>query len=237
MEENQRDISAEELAASMAFLAHKRQQKAAQVAHHRERKRDAHLYQPEADEKVLAVDQVIKGHTQYEAWRMRAMGYSILEIADELKRSEAYVRNILSKAALAEREGTEEFIGIHRQVELKRTEIMLKHYMPLSLMDSITLQRIRAGEPVEVDSLEYPLRSAFMVLEIIKLRAKLMGLYPKDNVQPAQDPADLVSWLHTQLEFIQGMAVQAPKDVLSLELETDTNIDKANGTNGTGKTD
>jgi hypothetical protein len=87
-------------------------------------------------------------------------------------------------------------------------------------MDSVSIKRIRCGEPIEEQSLEHPLHCAAFCLAALKFQAELLGLR---NLEPARiagtGAEEVLSWLRTQTEFIKQVVREAPRDVVVLPTE------------------
>jgi len=169
------------------------------------------------EQKNLNMEQVVS--VEYEAWRLRTMGFKVYEIAAKLDASETQVNVWLQDAMVAIRGATKGLVDLDKELELSRTEELLKHYMPLAVMDHVMIERIRQGEAVPQEDFEIPQRNAWIVIELIKLRCKIKGLITTQteiNMMPA---VDVFGWLRTQHEFIKDAAKNAPKDVLTLECD------------------
>jgi hypothetical protein len=173
-------------------------------------------------EKALNMEQVVTW--EYEAWRLKTMGLKVHEIAHELKTTQTQVTVWLQDAMAQIRAVTKGLIDLDREIELSRTEELLKHHMPLALMAKVMIEKIRKGEPVCVEDFEQPQRHAWIVIELIKLRCKILGLVMPQTEQSMMPAMDVFGWLRTQHEFIKSAVKDAPRDVLTLE--TDEPIDK-----------
>jgi hypothetical protein len=100
------------------------------------------------------------GHSVYEI--SRSTGLAVEKVNELLER---YHRSIKSEG-----------IELHRQLALSRIEALLKVYLPQALLDSITIERIRAGEPVAEEDVEHPLRCAAFCLAALKFIGELLNL-------------------------------------------------------------
>lgn len=160
---------------------------------------------------------------EFEAWRLRTGGYKVYEIAEQLQATTSQVTVWLQDALAQVRSGTKDLIDLDRELELSRTEELLKHYMPLAVFDSVTFERMQRGEPISVEDFEAPQKAAWIVIELIKLRCKVLGITISEQERGMMPAVEVIGWLRTQHEFIKNAAQDAPRDVLSLE--TDQPID------------
>jgi hypothetical protein len=168
-------------------------------------------------QKALNLEQVT--HLEYEAWKYRVMGKTVWEIASIMQTTSTQVHVWLQDALAQVRSKTQDWIELDRELELSRTEELLQHYMPLAVCDRVVVERIQQGEPVGLDDVEQPQRCAYIVMELIKLRAKLKGLVISEAERTLLPAVDVVGWLRTHHEFIRAAAQEAPKDVLTLECD------------------
>jgi hypothetical protein len=159
-------------------------------------------------------------HLEYQAWKLRVMGTPVYKIAEELKTTPTQVFIWLNDAVKECHSKTAQLIELDREIELARTETLLERYMPLALVDDVTIKRIQRGEAVEVKEIEQPQRCAYIVMELIKMRARIKGLDMPSSSNLVVAPAiDVSNWLRTQHEFIRDAAKAAPADVLTLEID------------------
>src|SRR5258708_39799603 len=101
-----------------------------------------------------------------------------------------------------------------------RVDALLKVYLPIALMNSISIERIRCGQPIEEQSLEHPLHCAAFCLAALKFQAELLGLRVAEPARIAGTGVEeVLSWLRTQTEFIERVAREAPRDVVDLPTE------------------
>jgi hypothetical protein len=157
-------------------------------------------------------------HLEYQAWMHRTMGKSVRQIADLMQTTVAQVNEWLRDAMLQIKAKTAEFIELDREIELARTETLLEHYMPMALHDAVVIERIQQGEPIGIEDTEQPQKCAYLVMELIKLRAKLKGLViTQADLSALGASVDVIGWLRTHHEFIRDAAQAAPRDVLTLE--------------------
>jgi hypothetical protein len=168
-------------------------------------------------QKDLNLEQV--SHLEYEAWKLRVMGKPVWEIASIMQTTSTQVHVWLQDALAQVRAKTQDWVELDRELELSRTEELLQHYMPLAVCDRVVVERIQQGEPVGLDDIEQPQRCAYIVMELIKLRAKLKGLVISEAERTLLPAVDVVGWLRTHHEFIRAAAQEAPKDVLTLECD------------------
>jgi hypothetical protein len=94
-------------------------------------------------------------------------------------------------------------LDLHRELEMARAEMLIKRFMA-ALMDSGTIQRIEDGEPVGAGSLDFAMKAALIVLELMKFESKLLGLYASPKLQQNQNPKELLEWLRGRVPFIEG---------------------------------
>lgn len=207
----------------MAFLAHQQSLKAAKRSHLKERVANANQHRAEAKKKVVRINDVWKAEQAYQVWIKRCEGYSPEEIAEEFGLKAYEVSDLLWRTHEEHRKRLGEVIEVYREMEVTRSDMMLKRWMKIMLMDSIVVEKIEQGEPIARDSIEYPIKAAYICLEVMKFRCRLLGLYPADKVEEHQNPADLLAWLQTQVSVVKQVAEGTPKDLLVLE--TETNID------------
>lgn len=216
------DVSDHELEKEAAYLRSKRH-RANAIKKVREKRytRDGiereQLRQDLIEQKHLNIEKVVA--IEYEAWKLRTMGYMVYEIAEQMHTTEAQVRIWLDDAMAHIRGSTKGLIELDKQIELQRTEELVKHHLPLALMNMVKIERIRQGEPMTVDDFELPQQHTWIVIELIKLRCKILGItlsQAEINMMPV---TDVFGWLRTQHEFIRSAVKDAPKDVLTLECD------------------
>jgi hypothetical protein len=140
------------------------------------------------------------GHSVYEISQQTGLG---VEKVSELL--ESYHRSIKPQG-----------IEFHRQLALSRIEALLKFYLPQALLDSVTTERIRAGEPVAEEDVEHPLRCAAFCLAALKFVGELLNLRAVPEPVRGANRLSILDWLATQNEFVRRAAAQAPRDNLEL---------------------
>ena len=74
-------------------------------------------------------------------WDQRVMGFSVYEISQQTGLSLEKVGELLERYHKSTKP---EGIEFHRQLALSRIEALLKVYLPQALLDSVTVERIRA---------------------------------------------------------------------------------------------
>jgi hypothetical protein len=93
-------------------------------------------------------------------------------------------------------------------------------------METITIERIRAGQSVDEESIDHPLRCACLVLSLLRFQFELLGLRVQDVPETDKPGAqELLSWLKTQAEFIEKAVEKTPSDVLELP-QNDWTLDR-----------
>jgi hypothetical protein len=141
------------------------------------------------------------------------MGHSIHEISQQTGLSVEKVGALLERYhKTIKLEGIE----FHRQLALSRLEALLKVYLPQALLDSVTTEQIRAGEPVAEEDVEHPLRCAAFCLAALKFVGELLNLRSVPEPLGAANRLSILDWLATQNEFVRRAAAQAPRDTLEL---------------------
>jgi hypothetical protein len=161
---------------------------------------------------------------EWEAWHQRTLGKPVYKIAQAMGVTIAQINVWLRDAMVQVQSKTQELIELDKELELQRTEALLEQYMPVALMDDVIVQRMRMGEPVSERDIEVPQHCAYVVMELIKLRCKIKGITMSEAQQSMAPVIDVMGWLQTQKEFIAKTVKDAPRDVLTLEVET--NIDE-----------
>jgi hypothetical protein len=152
------------------------------------------------------------------AWDKRVEGFDNSEIAAELglpapKVSELLTEEHRRQTALCSPE-------FFRTLNLARSERLIKTYLPLALMETVTVERIRAGQSVDGESIDHPLRCACLVLSLLRFQSELLGLRAAEVFKTDKvGPEDVLSWLRTQTEFVKQLAREAPPDVVTLPTE------------------
>jgi hypothetical protein len=113
-----------------------------------------------------------------------------------------------------------ERVDFYRDLALARAEALIRVYLQTALRDSITVERLRAGEPVAEEDVDHPLRCACLVLSLLRFQSELLGLRAGEVFKTDKAGAESVlSWLRTQTEFIKQAAREAPRDVVDLLTE------------------
>lgn len=169
------------------------------------------------EQKHLNMEQVVT--FEYEAWRLRTMGYRVYEIAEKMRTSESQVNLWLKDSLAAIQRSTKGLVELDKELELSRTEELIKHYFPLALMSHVMIERMRNGEPVPVEDFDQPQHATWIIIELIKMRCKIKGIVTTQADQSLVPAVDVFGWLRTQHEFIKEAAQDAPKDVLTLECD------------------
>jgi hypothetical protein len=226
--QNQAKISDDDLDAADAYLR-KKQQKAMGPARRRDNgngARDARKALIEA--KGLNPERV--AGLEWEAWHQRTLGKPVYKIAQAMGATIPQVHIWLQDAMKQVMAKTQELIELDKELELQRTETLMERYMRIALMDEVLIQRIRAGEPVTEWDLDVPRNCAYLVIELIKLRCKIKGITMSPGQESMLPVVDVMGWLQTQKEFITKTVKDAPRDVLTLEVET--NIDETSENSG-----
>jgi hypothetical protein len=179
--------------------------------------------------KVLSPEQV--AGLEWEAWHQRTLGKPVYKIAKEMGATVPQVNIWLQDAMNQVIAKTQGLIDLDKEIELERTERLLERYLPVALMDKVVVERIRQGEPVEEEDLEVPQHCSYIVMELIKLRCKIKGITISQAQESMLPVVDVMGWLQTQKAFIQKVVKDAPRDLLTLE--TETNIDETTENFGT----
>jgi hypothetical protein len=223
-------ISDAELDAADNYLQSKQRKARDQIRRHREA--DANgarkMRQQLIEAKGLNPERI--AGLEWEAWHQRTLGKPVYKIAQGMGVTIAQVNVWLRDAMVQVQSKTQELVELDKEIELQRTETLLEQYMPVALMDDVVVERIRAGDPVQERDLEVPQHCAYVVMELIKLRCKIKGI-TMSQAQESMIPAiDVMGWLRTQKEFIAKTVKDAPRDVLTLEVET--NIDETTEDSG-----
>ena len=165
---------------------------------------------------------------EYEAWRLKAMGYKVYEIADRLGATTTQVTVWLQDVLAQIRRSTKDLVDIDKEIELTRTEELLKHHMPLAMMPHVMIEKIRQGEPVAVEDFTLAQDNTWICIELIKLRCKILGITVPTGEQALMPAMDVFSWLRGQQEYVrQQIVASAPKDVLTLEIDEPIDTPKA----------
>jgi hypothetical protein len=146
-------------------------------------------------------------------WQLRVMGHNVHQISQQTGLSIERVHELLASHY---RSINPEGIELHRYLALSRIESLLEVYLPQALMDSVTTQRLRSGEPVATQDVEHPLKCAALVLACLKFAAELLHLRAVPEPAGGQRGLTLLDWLATQREFVKKAAEEAPCDTPEL---------------------
>jgi hypothetical protein len=146
-------------------------------------------------------------------WDRRVMGFSVYEISQQTGLSVEKVGELLDRYHKSIKP---EGIEFHRELALSRIEALLKVYLPQAFLDSVTVERIRAGEPVAEEDVEHPLRCAAFCLAALKFIGELLNLRAVPGPSGSANRLSTLDWLQTQRAFIQKEVAQAPCDTLEL---------------------
>jgi hypothetical protein len=141
------------------------------------------------------------------------MGHSVYEIGQQTGLSMERVGKLLERYHKSTKP---EGIEFHRQLALSRIEALLKVYLPQALLDSVTVERIGAGEPVAEEDVEHPLRCAAFCLAALKFVGELLNLRAVPEPVGGANRLSVLDWLATQRAFIKKAAEDAPSDILEL---------------------
>jgi hypothetical protein len=151
--------------------------------------------------------------TAQATWDRRVMGFSVYEISQQTGLSLEKVGELLERYHKSIKP---EGIEFHRQLALSRIEALLKVYLPQALLDSVTVERIRAGEPMAEEDVDYPLKCAALVLACLKFAGELLNLRAVPEPVAGANRLSVLDWLATQRAFVKKAAEEAPSDTLEL---------------------
>jgi hypothetical protein len=153
-------------------------------------------------------------------WAQRVLGFSVQEISQQTGLSVEKVGELLVSHHQQRRSTKAEGIDFYRDLALARAEALIRVYLQTALRDSITVERLRAGEPVAEEDVDHPLRCACLVLSLLRFQSELLGLRAGEvSKTDKAGPEGVLSWLRTQTEFIKQAAREAPSDVILLPTE------------------
>ena len=153
-------------------------------------------------------------------WDQRVLGFSVHEIGQQTGLSVEKVGELLVSHHQQRRLSKAEGIDFYRDLALARAEALIRVYLQTALRDSITVERLRAGEPVAEEDVDHPLRCACLVLSLLRFQSELLGLRTGEIFKTDKaSPEAVLSWLRTQTEFIKQVVREAPRDVVVLPTE------------------
>jgi len=212
------DITLAQAAAASAYAAHERAKGQAKRMHHDEREEVPPELTDEVARQVATVDEIRKLDRVYEVVKRRALGWSSWEISEDMQLSIAQVNDALGKAREYMTQGITDLQAVCFQTELMRSDMLIRRYMAQAMMPQVIVEAIEKGQPVTREALEYPMRAALIVLEVMKFRMRLLGL-DKSKASKADEgelnrSGNVIGFLRSQLEFVQAMVDKAPRDVL-----------------------
>jgi hypothetical protein len=155
-----------------------------------------------------------------QVWDLRLQGFSIHEISAQLDLPLDQISELLCEHHRQRQAQPIEAKSFYRDLASSRVDALLKVYLPIALMDSVSIKRLRCGEPIEEQSLDHPLHCAAFCLAALKFQAELLGLRnPEPGRTAGKGAEEVLSWLRTQTEFIKQVAREAPRDVINLPTE------------------
>jgi hypothetical protein len=153
-------------------------------------------------------------------WDKRVLGFSVHEISQQTGLSVERVGELLVSHHQQRSSTKAEAIDFYRDLALARAESLIRVYLQTALRDSITVERLRAGEPVVEEDVDHPLRCACLVLSLLRFQSELLGLRAGEIFKTDKaGPERVLSWLRMQTEFIKQAAHEAPHDVVALPTE------------------
>jgi hypothetical protein len=141
------------------------------------------------------------------------MGFSVYEISQQTGLSLEKVGELLERYHKSTKP---EGIEFHRQLALSRIEALLKVYLPQALLDSVTVERIRADEPMTEEDVEHPLRCAAFCLAALKFIGELLNLRAVTEPVGGANRLSVIDWLATQRAFVKKAAEETPSDTIEL---------------------
>ena len=153
------------------------------------------------------------GMTAQAIWDQRVLGFSVYEISQQTGISVERVGELLERYHKSTKP---EGIEFHRQLTLSRIEALLKVYLPQALLNSVTMERIGAGEPVAEEDVEHPLRCAAFCLAALKFVGELLNLRAVPEPVGGANRLSVLDWLATQRAFVKKATEEAPSDTLEL---------------------
>ncbi len=169
---------------------------------------------------LAVTSDLARGGSADEIWNLRMQGFSVREISQQVGLPPVEVDEILMKHRTERKACPTEANDFYRHIAVSRVESLLKTYLPIALMKEVILERIRSGEPVPEGDVVHPLHCAAFCLAALKFQAELLGLRNPEPARIAGTGArDVLSWLHTQAEFVKQVAREAPRDVVDLPTE------------------
>jgi hypothetical protein len=146
-------------------------------------------------------------------WDKRVMGHNVYEISQQAGLSVEKVSELLESY---HRSIKPQGIEFHRQLALSRIEALLRVYLPQAMMNAVTIERFRAGEPVAEEDVEHPLRCAAFCLAALKFISELLNLRAVPEPVGGANRLSVLDWLATQRAFVKKAAEEAPTDILEL---------------------
>jgi hypothetical protein len=149
-------------------------------------------------------------------WDQRVLGFSVHEISQQTGLSVEKVGELLVGHHQQRRSSKAEGIDFYRDLALARAEALIRVYLQTALRDSITVERIRAGEPVAEEDVEHPLRCAVFCLAALKFVGELLNLRAVPEPVGGANRLSVLDWLATQRAFVKKAAEEAPSDTPEL---------------------
>jgi hypothetical protein len=141
------------------------------------------------------------------------LGSDIYEIGAKLNLSPETVLAELEAHHQERQSWPTETRSFYRALSLSRCEKLLSVYLPLAL-------RLEEGSGEE--QINYALHTVAFALATIRFQAELLGLktLDTDELNSGTSHKQCVSLIHAQLEYIDKMVREAPRDTLSLSADS-----------------
>jgi hypothetical protein len=153
-------------------------------------------------------------------WDRRVLGFSVHEISQQTGLSVEKVSELLVSHHQQRRSTKAEGIDFYRDLALARAEALIRVYLQTALRDSITVERLRAGDPVTEEDVDHPLRCACLVLSLLRFQSELLGLRAGEVFKTDKAGSEgVLTWLRNQTEFIKQVVREAPPDLVTLPTE------------------
>jgi hypothetical protein len=128
------------------------------------------------------------------AWDARVRGEPIVDVAHQLGLSIAAAKTLVREAHDAIREDLKEALELNREIDLARTDQLIKAYLP---------------EAKEGDD-----KAATIVLKALSHRARLVGISEQNPDPNRARPENVLVWIQAQLPSINKIV-----DSMPIELE------------------
>lgn len=153
------------------------------------------------------------GEQIWEVWERKRNGEPIHMIALSMKMSIAGVTRLISECYRNMQEDIKEKAEVVREMDLQTCDELIGKYLKIARVDSAVIESIENGVMVARDDVYAPLMAGKVIVEILKHKAKLLGLDRNFEKNIIKSPAEMFVWLKEKSDSMKQLVDSSPIDV------------------------